>query len=802
MSQKRTFVDEDRFIFTTEIYRDGLPDFVAVQWTGVSYTPSESFLGPLRAYLRVRLEVSQVWFVFPEDLLPLFEALCSLERLDTAWEDRVPREFRFFAVDVRGQFREHDLLGHREARLETVTIVSALVEDGLRQIFRDTDSLAAAAAGFHFAHPSGSHSEYFIRASQAVSRLHHAYFVAMALTRAVPPTQVEFTIWLDTASISALGYAYADLLERGGLNVTRRVETFGGYENLDVGLRPSASDLVLVSGSTSFSLARTVMAEKGVSPALVVTIFYLGVNVSSEEDGVVLCDMTNRDANAQASVREARVIPYPVYKAVDCKICESGSGEIRLTGDSFFPAASELDLRMPSLADRPLGGNSGPRSVEKIVKFDGSEYFEDLFGLGAITFDPGTEVDSSVHGVSTRIRHLLNGPLNEKVTAAARKSLKGAKPLAAIVSLLDEESTALGELLAETLFGDAHANNYNETDVGRREWRRDDGRSLDEIANDGTILVCAAVVGSGRKLTDAARELRKVDATFDIRYFVCAAHPESSTTWRMLTQTLKRVSPDETSELSLLWRLPREPRFPDAKSPWSRELITLNKVGGWLNEQPEFSHLTASLEPRLMQLRKLTNSTLFVGALGEIAPVNSSFALWPFDWKRHPVHAVPNHAEIYATVAHLLYESRRRSPRIDSRNLTARRHGYALHPAVFDRFNDPVIQAAVLRAAEPGELHYTTDRDASRAVADLLWFILSNIGGEAGDASFEFLLALCEGCAHEDAPGMRIHLRSMVSLLDRLEEDQHQGKDFVAMETKSPRVRALLLFLRGHAKSE
>lgn len=798
MTEKRTAVDENRYLYTTEVNHDGFPDFIAVQWTALSFTPTDAFLAPLRSYLRPRHEVSEVWLVFPKDLLHLFKEVRESERFAEGAKDLVPRVYRFFSVDLNGHVHEEPLAADQDVRPVTDSEMTAAIDDGLRQLFRDTDSLATAAAGFHFAHPSGSHSEHFIRASQSVSRLSHTYFVAMALLRLLRPSEADLTIWVDTASISQVGYAWADLLRRGGLAGSPRIETFGGYNGLSDGLRPGPADLVLVSGSTSGSLARQVVTEKRVPLEQVVTLFYLGKELPSKDAGLVLCDLTNRDENPHPSVREARVVPYATFQAAACDICVSGSGEIRLEGDSFFPATSQLDLRMPTYADRPLDGISGPR--EQLIAFDGSNYFADLFGLNAITFDAGTPVDGSPHGVSTRLGHLLGGQLSEKVGATVDAALKGTNPVVAVVSLLDDDSTELGKFLAQRHLGLGRIDNLGtpaKAGMSWREWRKPGGEGLADIANGGTILVCAAVVGSGRSLTAVARELRKVPGEFDTRYFVAAAHPESSTTWEMLTKTLQRVSVNETSKLNEIWRLPREPRLPDAKSPWSREEVTLTAIGAWLGSQPKYKHLVTCLEPRLLELGKLDSNTLFVGAVDSIAQVNRNFALWPFDWTTHSVDAVPTHAEIYATVAHLLYESRRRSPRIESRNITARRHGYALHPAVFDRFNDPIIQAALLRAAEPGELHYTTDADASRAVSDLLWFVLSNVGLEAGDAAYEFLLALCEGCDHEDAPGMRIDEQILRSRLEHLESPQHQGPNFAKMELTSPRVRALLLYLRA-----
>lgn len=225
-------------------------------------------------------------------------------------------------------------------------------------------------------------------------------------------------------------------------------------------------------------------------------------------------------------------------------------------------------------------------------------------------------------------------------------------------------------------------------------------------------------------------------------------------------------------------------------------------MGSWLLSAG-FDDLATALEPRVMQLSALTDNALFVGAGADpmMRPVNRKFALWPFAWDEHPRArengAVPTHAEIYATVAHLLYESRRLSPRVDSRTITPRRHGYALQPAMFDRFNDPVIQAAFLRAAEPGELHYETDPDASRAVADIVSFVLSNHTIEAGDASYEFLLALAEGINPSNGYGLKLNSEALTDVLSRARTDF--GQDFEQLVSNAPRLRGLLLYLESHS---
>lgn len=801
MTEKRTFIDENRYLFTTEVERDGFTTFAAVHWTGLNFSAAETFLVPLRAYLRPRHEISEVWFVFPEDLLPLFTTLSTSERFGAEGDTSAPREYRFFSVDAQAQFSEQ-LRDAAHTNPVDDGIATDVVQDGLRQLFRDSEALATAAAGFHFTHPSGSHSEHFIRTSQAVSRVHHAYFVAMALLRTLSTPTADSTIWVDTAAISAAGYAYADLLRRGGVSGYHRIETFGGYSGLETNLRPEPADIVLISGSTSGSLARQIVEDKNVPGEQVITLFYISKDTWPDAAGLMLCDLSNREPKAHPSVRESRVTPYDTFKNGSCRACEIGSGEIQLDGDSFFPATSALDLRMPSFTERPLRELKGPRRKlsDELTQFDGSNYFDDLLGLDAITFDRGTSAGPSPHGVSTRLGHIFKTPassISQRIITAAKEAAEG--KVVAIVSLLDDDSTALGQMLANTFIGTTAVNNLE--DIGDepatwREWRVAETSSLDDL-EEGTILVCAAVLGSGRQFTSVSRDLRKITGSFHLRYFVAAAHPESSTTWDMLEKTLKRVSDSETSELNHVWKLPREPRFPGSKTPWGREEATLRVVGEWLGDNNGDAALVEALVARLEALGSVDSSKLFVGARkdGVIARVNAKFALWPFDWTTHDSRAVPTHAEIYATVAHLLYESRRRSPHIESRTITARRHGYALHPAVFDRFNDPVIQAALIRAAEPGELNYTTDADASRAVADLLWFVLSNIRSEAGGAAYEFLLALSEGLSTKGSAGLRITTRSLATLFSQIKEAY--GDEFEELHEPAPHVRALLVYLNG-----
>lgn len=65
-----------------------------------------------------------------------------------------------------------------------------------------------------------------------------------------------------------------------------------------------------------------------------------------------------------------------------------------------------------------------------------------------------------------------------------------------------------------------------------------------------------------------------------------------------------------------------------------------------------------------------------------------------------------------------------------------------LDPENFARYNDGVIQAALLRAAHPSELDYSSHEETSRRMTDMLSGIFQLHEREQGEAALEFALAL------------------------------------------------------------
>lgn len=815
---KRTFISSDVFIFASDASLSGSRVSVAIVWMGLRFSPSRNSVEPLIEFLALRPEVSEVWFICPEDVEPSLASLRSLEDFRMRTSSFATLTLRYFHVTPNAEWEEK--IEHRvpsDANEVPICagapVIDSIRLDGMRQIFRDSDSLVTASAGFHFERPGRGHSDYFIRTSQSVARAQHAYFIAASLLNRVTNAD-SVRMFADTAGILPLLYALKDLVHRSsGFERQITVDTFGGYDGAEQNLQSlSSADLVVISSSTSGTLSASLVSRKLAEPGSLVTVFYLSKVAPDLSRGGVLCDLTNRDETVHYSVRDARRIPYDSFTpdGDGCELCVGGSQPIKLAGDEFFPVPSELRLRMLAVTDRPFEGVHGKR--DKPFEFDAAPYFEELFGLRAITAELGNDdgrggSTGSRWGVSTKIDHILSGQVaggdsaRNRVREAIRKLENTEKPVHAVISLSDVNSRALGVFAAREIWGQEYVSVEDDLLVPEGVGRESIVSTLEGLTKPSTVLVCAGVIASGRSLLSMSRQLRGLHDSVETAYVIGVAHPESSNAQTIFKSSLGVRSGDSRSGLEIVWQLPREAGGPSDRNPWQRERDTLTLVDGWLARSSKWPRERRALSARIEMLSNLRDEGLFGSNfvdradLRTLAPLSPKFALWPFEWSTHPrveeLSIRPTEAEVYATVGHLMYESRRASSRLDTIGSGIRRHGYALNPAIFDRLNEGPLQAAILRSAEPGELNFVDAEDASTAAADVLNYVLANFDDVGGASAYEFLLSISAGLTEPGGPGLRLRREDIEMSLTIV---QVSNRDFASFP---PLLRAMLLFVRG-----
>jgi len=180
------------------------------------------------------------------------------------------------------------------------------------------------------------------------------------------------------------------------------------------------------------------------------------------------------------------------------------------------------------------------------------------------------------------------------------------------------------------------------------------------------------------------------------------------------------------------------------ETPWDQERSLLIQL---LEESDDDATKTA-IEERLGEIDNSQahnirgmQDAVFLPKLNTASlALRPGFVFLDFDYEEGHV----SQAEVYFTVATVLHHLRHRDLQRQSlaQHIHVRR---VISPRCFERFNDGVIQAAILRAAIGPELDYSLSDELSMQMERILDFVLSNGGNESGEAAREFVLAIAVG---------------------------------------------------------
>jgi len=175
------------------------------------------------------------------------------------------------------------------------------------------------------------------------------------------------------------------------------------------------------------------------------------------------------------------------------------------------------------------------------------------------------------------------------------------------------------------------------------------------------------------------------------------------------------------------------------RTPWDVELKSLQD---WDPDNPFCKgSLPTILVDRLKELKISTpdNTKIFLPtSSGSSLKLRQTFAFW----SGIPVSTDDaTQADVYWTIQAILHDLRMKA----EGGLGSAYHTTVISPTCFDRYNDGVIQAALLRSASPLELNYSVDEVFSQKMFDVLISILEHIDEDQGEAAFEFLFAIWTG---------------------------------------------------------
>lgn len=613
----------------------------------------------------------------------------------------------FLSIDQQGS-----IINSESCQAIDVIIAKAILQCGMLDIFKRRKGLITSSPSYHFVKPSGDHCDKFIRASNLLVSGEEVSFLAVSL---FPHLHENIKrIYVDTSSISYLVSTAAQLSGRY-TNRMPLIESFESYRAIKTqyDFIEDEGSLVLISATTSGSLAKKIINETAFTKKQVITLFHR--NLPADQIGVFDISLATPTENFS-------------LKASNCHLCKKGSRIIRIVGDQFLPETPKHELLMIKKND-----------FEK----DRSAFIKEFATKKILSWNKESDPksDSKEHFFIDVVQLINDSPptFNNDFIKKIKKHLT--RDTKTILHLDDPGSMSLS----------SHIKSYLGDDAVNYEWLGLNASSELSLKDKDSVMVIAGAITSGRRLLDASRKLRSIKNGAAITYFVGFSQLPNSESLKQLKNDLEHGG----HVLVILREIPM-PRIKGYTSTaWDCERMQYRKVSDELGT--DNTELPGFLKTRstLLDGNDGNDDTLFLlTTSGETLKLRQTFAFW-VGLGLNTNEATQ--ADVYWTMQGILHDLRMRS---DEKGLASTYHSTLISPACFDRFNDGVIQAALLRAAEPAELNYAVDDDFSRKMTDVIISVLKNNDNAQGEASMEFLLALCTGRINLDEK----HVREIIDL--------------------------------------
>lgn len=581
----------------------------------------------------------------------------------------------------------------------------ALREGWLFDLFDSNEGLVIAPPGVHFRKSSNKHADKFLRAANTLTSTSACGLLAMfALTTLAPRTPKR--ILVDTGPLLSLAYAMMRVAKvRGIWEADVPAHSFSSYGGQSKMRRLSINDVILISATTSGSLADSLKAQHA-NENSIVTLFFL-CSRGAERPPNVLCDLT---------VTAERGFGYPPvenYPAVGCSLCKSDFILAELEGDQFL-----LQQRQHRLL----------KFVQTTQSNDARATLTELYGTKAteVVLRPDANRTSSIE---INEENLLECPdIRKNLVRHLRRYAP--QPLALIVRVRITEDQ-LKRLIADAGIDAAVAG----ADI--IDWV--DVASHTVLGEGQGVLVVFGCLSSHTVARQINASLRSKVNNGNVAYvsgLTLAETPEQYLDLKMFLGYGER-GPD-----TFTYRDSRKLALPGCgvdKNPWAEELDFLDNLADQRIGELEARRSMLHTEPTAR------DGIFWPGLNGPLA-IQRDFVYLDTSAGTRSI----SQADVFAVVSNLFAAARsgtndltKKPSGSDAVALTQSVYGHVLlTPEAFMTFNDGVLKASLLRAARKSDLMYDVDPGYSTRMSEIVLAELAGWSAGTGDALPEMLLAL------------------------------------------------------------
>lgn len=617
---------------------------------------------------------------------------------------------------------------------ENETLLNTFVNEGLQKIFIDRGGLIVSESAHHYVFPSKKHCDKFLRTGNIL--LYSAEIIFLAFSLLKHYSEERFSrIYCDTSSINSVAFALFELKNRfleKKLDVW--VESFSSYEGLYKNPEQYTKDaFILISASTSANIIKYLLnLQTTIDRDNIIVLYFLAgqsLDLASVKDQI-LCDLTQSDCNPNG------IPPYTTYKESDCELCKKGSYAVPVSGDVFL-------LESPKVNTILLGKNDREKNLSKFVsqfrkhkdtqpilkvhyKAHDTEKYEVYIDFEELL----SAIDEQKY--LKEFKGKLDQYINQYIPGKTRY----------LLHLMDPGSADLSKYIYSKL-----ALTYKEDFLPKII----DQDNLSQISDDedGAIVVIGSCISNGKNLLYISRALREFPK-LEIVYFIGLLRTTDKAYAEILEDNLTMGRNGSgtfgfhTVTTMFCSNLAKG-------SPWIEEGKFLKEIIYFLSDKENFSSSLEFFKIRKKnidqasgdEIKGLSNSIFYQRITTdpyEELELRRGFAFWDFN----DYHGTVTQSDVYFTISNILNSlrhskdnSRQLKQAIYIRNI--------LSPDNFNRFNDGIIQASLLRAARSEELSYDIDPKISQDMYEILETTIQYYKQEQGEALFEFLYAIAIG---------------------------------------------------------
>jgi hypothetical protein len=619
-----------------------------------------------------------------------------------------------------------------------------LIRFGYKKLMagRENDVIVRSPSGTIFVKPSGKPLEEFIYASQLARCSAENQFLAFSLLSHAPEIKNIDCIYIDTSSISAIAESLTYYISRFGGHNCKGVKytSFSSYSGLSKN-RPDSPEgaWVVISASATTDMGRKIVNEWNVKPTQVVTIL-------SYKD-VLSCDDKNTGNDVVFSVTGYSKRQNNPFSPV----------KVQVKGESF---SAEISLPSKVL----LKKIHAPTYIkESIFDYSKSNVFLVNKENRPLFFDYDEFRNSHINNQEDE-KYLLW--LNQVIRWVIPNNVNG---------IICDSKNAKSRFLTDV----KNAISNNGFDLGGIvEYNSEDYESFKKIG-DKAVLVISTAISSGHSFVDVNRSLRLASHK-GMRIFIA---PFVTAPSRDIHEKFEKSLCQGTNGFNYVFKCYKKVFIGEkSNTTWVREKALIASMISndssdfdyWVKRKQHLENSGDGLSQKI-GLHYSDQETIF--------SFSNDFVFWPQEYDP----SVVKRESIYATIAAIFQNLRENE--FDGVTLKSNVYNHAvLDPENFVRFNEPILQSCLWRAASPQELDYRRSDELSGDIQRIFSKIFQSVNftdatSTRGEVALDLLMAVA------------------LDWIKLSEEPKHKLINDAEIYLTAPHAKVLVAYLRNMMKN-